>query len=121
MMAYTDRLIEAYDRFASERDGQETEAFKRRIGRINGVFRKCARSRGGPAVHLGPGRRGIACRSGGMGGSCQAGNRAFRAEMLRCGTQEDVPPPLGCRKALSVGVFEFRLWLGTRRGDGRRV
>ena len=91
-----------------------------RIGRINGVFRTCARSRGGPAVHLGPGRRGITCRSSGMGGSFQAGNRAFRAEMLRFGTQQDGPPPLGCRKALSAGVYEFRLRLGTRRGDGRR-
>ena len=37
------------------------------------MFRTCARSRGGPAVHLGPGRRGITCRSGGISGSFRQG------------------------------------------------
>lgn len=48
--------------------------------------------RGGLAVHLGPGRRGITCRSGGISGSFRQGIECFERRCCDAGRRKtDLP------------------------------
>jgi SAM-dependent methyltransferase len=86
--------LELYER---ELDRERATMIKiaTRIGRINGVFGTCARSRGRSGGSPGPWSAGYHLSIGRDQRDqrvVQAGNRVFRAEMLRCGTQEtDLP------------------------------
>ena len=76
-----------------DRPDEEKAPQIKRIGRINGMFWHVRRVPGRLSIGRDP-------------RVVQTGNRVFRAERLRSGTLKDGPLPLGCRRALSAGVFD---------------